>query len=366
MAVRLFYTQVVPMCSEDAYISFHAAMDPTWRNAATSPLWCLWVGLFHHPEITATATSLLFDCLAIIAMGGSKSFWGFVLLWCLPFYNGSALGGLETHVAACCLVMGTRWKPILSISSALRPDTALMAFLVGGKRWRWPLIGAVVMVALNVWFSGGPLPSTSTSKAAVYGIQGLTYFWWYMVAPSAMLLAWLARRTPARVGFLCAALFFCFTWNHQEGKLEDRITQEDALWRFGEQFAALDPKGTVLMEPAGIIPYHAYKLRVVDEIGLVTPWVLPYRKRGPGWYVDLVDTLKPEWIVMRNSDYSLMNSGLLMRYSGGLAPARSKVEWQGMIRQYTIRMGSRWQQLPNGKILMGGRSSDLVALQRIY
>jgi hypothetical protein len=55
-----------------------------------------------------------------------------------------------------------------------------------------------------------------------------------------------------------------------------------------------------MLEPAGIIPWGNRNLRVVDEIGLVEPWVAERRGQGDGWMADVLRHYRPEWLVVRN------------------------------------------------------------------
>src|SRR6185437_5941272 len=58
------------------------------------------------------------------------------------------------------------------------------------------------------------------------------------------------------------------------------------------------PGETVMLEPIGIIGFET-PLRVIDEVGLVSPQVVRRRHQGSGWYTDLVESEHPQWLVVR-------------------------------------------------------------------
>ena len=88
-------------------------------------------------------------------------------------------------------------------------------------------------------------------------------------------------------------------------------------------------------------------LRVIDEVGLVSPAVAKRRLRGPGWYADVVAAQKPNWLVVRSD---VLASGAA--FAGAGAPFRSAAERDRLLADYTAIPASDF----------GGR--DLVVLQR--
>jgi hypothetical protein len=85
--------------------------------------------------------------------------------------------------------------------------------------------------------------------------------------------------------------------------LRERLTQEAALWKMGTQISLHGADGTALLEPAGIIPWLNPQLHVVDEVGLVDPWMARRRALGKGWRTDAALRYRPKWIVMRVREY---------------------------------------------------------------
>jgi hypothetical protein len=51
-------------------------------------------------------------------------------------------------------------------------------------------------------------------------------------------------------------------------------------------------------EPIGYIGYYSGR-RILDEVGLVSPGVIPMNRRGAGWFTAVVKTFRPDYIVER-------------------------------------------------------------------
>jgi hypothetical protein len=218
LVARMFAVLLVPLCSEDAYITFHAAIDPAWRAATTSPVWAMLVGLGHDPPAIARWLSISADVLAVYSahrLLGRYGFWGFLGLWLTPFFTGSALSGLETHAVA-CLMLFSRVHPLgYALAAMLRPDAAVIALASSGKRWAWALGGAVVLLLAGLLYSGHAIPQTIGSKLLTYGLHFGNWNWlfpngfgWMTLA---LLPAFLSRRARRHVlvaaGFIvCHAL----------------------------------------------------------------------------------------------------------------------------------------------------------------
>lgn len=349
LLVRLVSYWVYPLCSEDAYISLHAALDPAWRVAATSPVWS--VLTFGSPEI-ARFWCLLADMAMLYAASralSKRGLWAFTAFLCMPFMVGSSVSGLETHVVAAAMVVGLVSPWGYAVAAALRPDAAVLVLCASGKRWRYALGGAVVMVWAGILFSGHPIPQTITSKALTYGIHpgnwnwlhpkefgwlsvallsalmsgpflyvaaacafllthvvlGTVSFWWYPVPALTMLALSACRRIwkPWELT-LALSLMACF-WPYQQGILQTRLEQEGRLWNTGLVMKSKpNMTGTVLLEPAGMIPYLNRQLNVVDDVGLLDPWMAERRAKGRGWRTDAIARYHPRWIVLRLREFA--------------------------------------------------------------
>jgi hypothetical protein len=80
---------------------------------------------------------------------------------------------------------------------------------------------------------------------------------------------------------------------------------EDRLRRpIGETLRGMIQPGEKLMlEPIGYIGYFS-RARVLDAVGLVSPEVIPYFRRGAASpYLDIMAEIKPEWVLLRAGEY---------------------------------------------------------------
>jgi hypothetical protein len=55
---------------------------------------------------------------------------------------------------------------------------------------------------------------------------------------------------------------------------------------------------TVAMEPIGYVGYYSGR-RVLDEVGLVSPQVIPFTLAGEGWFGRVMRQFKPDYVVER-------------------------------------------------------------------
>ncbi len=75
---------------------------------------------------------------------------------------------------------------------------------------------------------------------------------------------------------------------------EEHLREEIGLWL--KSNAA--PGSRVLLEPLGYIGYYAGPdLKIEDELGLVAPKVLEFRKSGPGWYCQALAALQSDFVI---------------------------------------------------------------------
>lgn len=89
--------------------------------------------------------------------------------------------------------------------------------------------------------------------------------------------------------------------------------------------------------------------RLIDEVGLVTPDVTRLRRSGPGWYVDIVNTQRPRWIVARPEMFTEGQA-----FAGTSAPFRDRGELMNLRAHYE----QRWPESPLPGI-------GLVVLERV-
>lgn len=372
MAVRLIYLFAIPLCAEDAYITFHAWWDPTWRHATTSPAWM--VATMGQPDL-ARALNLVGDLGAVLSASRvltSPGMWAFVGFWCLPFFSGSSVSGLESHLAACALIVSVAHPRFLALAAGLRPDTAVMALIASGSRWRWAVGGLVVGVAGLLWCGS----QTMGAKLSAYGVHpfagwywwrpeafgwlalplvglalwkrdkattgalailavlwalGVPEFWWYAVPPFAVLGFMACKRITGWWLLPLGLSLVAVSWQHQHERLAERVRQEARVWDYATDLRQHRLEGVALLEPAGIIPWLNPHLSVVDEIGLVSGG----KRSGPGWYADLIRTHRPRLIVLRTKQYVELNYGFdAQPFTGEHAPFRSRAEAVELLSGY--------------------------------
>jgi glycosyl transferase family 87 len=58
------------------------------------------------------------------------------------------------------------------------------------------------------------------------------------------------------------------------------------------------PDALISTEPIGYIGYYSGR-RILDEVGLVSPGVIPLNRRGAGWFTAVVRSFRPDYIVER-------------------------------------------------------------------
>ena len=100
--------------------------------------------------------------------------------------------------------------------------------------------------------------------------------------------------------------------------------------------------GSVMLEPIGIIGWFS-GLRVVDEVGLVTPWVAEERTKGDGWYGRVIDRTRPDYLVFRQNwldgDVS---------WAGVGAPFTSRAQRDSIMAAYDVVRRRAGGPLPSG------------------
>jgi hypothetical protein len=75
---------------------------------------------------------------------------------------------------------------------------------------------------------------------------------------------------------------------------EDTVRKPIGLWLARNT----PPDAVVSVEPIGYIGYYSNR-KILDEVGLVSPEVIPFNRRGAGWFTAVVRTFHPDYIVER-------------------------------------------------------------------
>jgi hypothetical protein len=172
----------------------------------------------------------------------------------------------------------------------------------------------------------------------VYIALGVAYFYWYFAVP-ALGIAYLAAAGLPRIVrgpwiYASVALLIAGNWTiAPERSYRARARVENRL--FGEVGRFLAARGhsdeTVFLEPLGMIGWDNPDLKMVDEVGLVAPAVARRRPQGPGWYVDVVESRHPEWLVVRY--------GFLLdtrAFAGAGAPFRDSTDVDRCFASYRV------------------------------
>jgi len=168
----------------------------------------------------------------------------------------------------------------------------------------------------------------------IYLLLGVPYFSWYLVLPLAA-WAWAAAAglpvlSRRRELYVLLALYLVSDSFFLGGLYRQRQEVEATMFgRAAEALAAASGgEGTVFLEPIGVIGYLC-PLRVIDEVGLVSPEVARRRTRGPGWYTDIVREQHPEFLVVRLSSLERNEA-----FAGTGAPFRSFEERAEILSEY--------------------------------
>jgi hypothetical protein len=111
---------------------------------------------------------------------------------------------------------------------------------------------------------------------------------------------------------------------------EDGIRKSIGLW-LARNTA---PNAVISLEPIGYIGYYSRR-RIVDEVGLVTPGVIPHTRRGAGWFTRVVRQYQPDYVVER-PHFLTANKTILTDVPMFASPAERDWFWANYrpIREY--------------------------------
>jgi hypothetical protein len=156
-------------------------------------------------------------------------------------------------------------------------------------RWRRP-VQAALDAPLPLVFACGLLTIFG------YMMLGVPWFFWYAPAPmAAILLAvflGLATSGVLRWAFAPLALFLVLMDDHRSGYGRYQTRRRSDRRHRPRSRDAHGRRATVMLEPVGIIGSLS-GLGVIDEVGLVTPWVAEGRAKGSGWYARVIVHARP-------------------------------------------------------------------------
>lgn len=230
-----------------------------------------------------------------------RYWWG----WAMPFrFPGMLSIGEARHLSALSVLLGPA-----AVSGAIalwRRRASALALTAGA--------------CLVVWLG--------------YGLLGVAYFYWYLLLPLAgvttLAAVGLPRLVRGRLLYASIAILVATMWVDAYGLYVARAQNE----YYGFATAAswlhdhVRPGAKVMLEPIGIIGWQN-PVVVVDEVGLVSPAVARRRLEGPGWYADVAEAERPDWIVIRRA--ALTGTAA---FAGAGAPFRSSAERDALFARY--------------------------------
>ena len=217
---------------------------------------------------------------------------------------------------------------------------------------RWPILAEgnqifflAVILAPAAWMGAGAVWAERRSPVALaagaliavwlgYAAVGVAYFPWYFLAPLsgvALLAAvGLPRLVKGRAIPIACALYVLGAWSVVPMLYLGRAQHEQVAFRGVADFLAQNahPGDAVMLEPIGLVGYRA-NVRIIDEVGLVSPQVVKRRLQGDGWYTDLVASEKPRWLVVRRAELEGAEG-----FAGKGQPFRSRIERDSVFAGY--------------------------------
>ena len=219
-----------------------------------------------------------------------------------------------------------RWSQVAETSNLLGLLMILSPAIALGIPALWQVrsrpIALAALGALAVWFG--------------YALTGAPWFFWYFVVPlggfALVAAAGLPRIVKGRAIPIAAALYVLGSWTVARYLYVGRAQNEFYLFAAAADVLSRNarPGEAVMLEPIGIIGWRA-PLRVIDEVGLVSPDVLKRRLQGPGWYTDILARRNPEWLVVRRG---VVSSG--EAFAGAGRPFRNSAERDSTFARYAL------------------------------
>jgi hypothetical protein len=228
------------------------------------------------------------------------------------------------------------WEWILPLDVARFPEQADSAQL-----WTLRLLLAPGVVAGILALRRTPVLPLAIAGLSVWALyigSGTAYFYWYLLVPAAtagfLACAGLPRLVRGPWLAVTAALVIAGTWTYAPYFYLSRAGIEGQLFGDAASYltGAAQPGESVLLEPIGIIGWTNDRLRLRDEVGLVTPWISERRRAGqPGWYADAVEHFRPDWLVVRAG--FLENA---KQFAGRATPFRDSSEFSRTFSRYRV------------------------------
>jgi hypothetical protein len=327
IASRIFAALVIPVASEDAYITFRYARNLVAGHGLvynpgelvmgfTSPLWALWsalgIALAGDPVAWSRGTTILADGVTLLAVAhllrrhvSLTSAWLFgVFFAAWPYFAAVAVSGMENSVMLTVIVAaailargGSVWTgPALAALAVTRPEGVAVAALIAmGATWRDRLIALALFTAaagaLTAYY-GSPLPQSLLAKSQLYGTPGpwSGRHWWEWVLPMAL------GRWPIAPD---AGMMFPLAVLIAPGF----VMGVRGLWRLRDTALALAATGMLLVWTGyavlGVAYFYWYLVVPLAGVALVAAIGLPDLLRGRAVYVAAALMVLGTWSISR-------------------------------------------------------------------
>ncbi len=184
----------------------------------------------------------------------------------------------------------------------------------------------------------------------IYMVMGVPWFYWYAPTPMVAILVpvffGLGIANVLRWTLAPLVVAIVFSWGSLSAHVLRRQTHDVAVFaNIGRTLRAdaAGRDGSVMLEPIGVIGYLS-GLRVIDEVGLVTPWVAEERRKGDGWYARVILREHPDYVVIRRNWLQGR-----VAWAGVGAPFTSEEQAASTMREYEpVRMRIDTEDLPAG------------------
>jgi hypothetical protein len=149
---------------------------------------------------------------------------------------------------------------------------------------------------------------------------------------------------PRRSGAVAALLTVgLLGYLHHEGQAAQRVQRAELAVR--KQIGLwlrenTRPHVRVALEPIGYVGYYSGR-RILDEVGLVSPEMIPLNREGAGWFGRMLTRHRPDYVVERPS-YLIRNETLLT----GVRMFASEAEREAFLAEYEPVAGFSTTALP--------------------
>jgi hypothetical protein len=178
--------------------------------------------------------------------------------------------------------------------------------------WYYPLLTLPVYVLSALGFGATPATHAAESADATPAVGRLprpTWSW-----------AVVALLAVGLLGYL-----------HHEGQAAQRVQRAELAVRKQIGLWLRENTGAgvrVALEPIGYVGYYSGR-RILDEVGLVSPEMIPLNREGAGWFGRMLKRHRPDYVVERPS-YLVRNETLLT----GVPMFASKGEREAFVAEY--------------------------------